>query len=153
MLRRYLHRSGYRYRVNYLSFGKPDIVFPKKKIAIFIHGCFWHQHGCRNSVIPKTNSAFWKEKLNKNVLRDKKVTKELKRKQWTYKIIWECDIEDKFQNTITALVDFLYKAGVKDTIKAIYELPVKKIEMKIRNIAGDEIIIDSEKLKHGSISF
>lgn len=111
-LRKILHKSGFRYRVNYPLFGKPDIVFPKKKISIFVHGCFWHQHGCKNSVIPKTNNYFWKEKLNKNVLRDKKVAKELKRKQWTCKIIWECEIEDKFQNTTAVLVDFLNKTSV-----------------------------------------
>ncbi|MBU1032032.1 very short patch repair endonuclease, partial [Patescibacteria group bacterium] len=104
ILRRYLHKSGFRYRVNYPLFGKPDLVFPKKKIAIFVHGCFWHQHGCKNSVIPKTNNAFWKEKLNKNVSRDKKVAKELKGKQWICKTIWECEIEDKLQNTTTMLV-------------------------------------------------
>ena len=103
-LRRILHKSGFRYRVNYPLFGKPDIVFPKKKIAIFVHGCFWHQHGCNNSVIPKTNAVFWKEKLHKNVLRDKKVTKELKRKKWTCKIIWECNIEKKSVKTIAKLI-------------------------------------------------
>lgn len=112
-LRKILHKSGFRYRVNYPLFGKPDIVFPKKKIAMFVHGCFWHQHECNNSVIPKTNSVFWKEKLHKNVLRDKKVAKELKRKQWTCKIIWECEIEDKFQTTTTMLVDFLNKTSVE----------------------------------------
>lgn len=94
ILRRFLHRSGYRYRVNYTLFGKPDIVFPKKKIAIFVHGCFWHKHGCKNSVTPKTNTKFWKEKLGQNISRDGKVRQILLKGGWKVLIVWECEIEN-----------------------------------------------------------
>lgn len=108
-LRKYLHKSGFRYRIHYLAFGKPDIVFPKSKIAIFIHGCFWHRHGCKNSVIPKTNTSFWKQKLDENILRDKEVSTKLKANKWITKIIWECELENDFNNTVERLADFLNK--------------------------------------------
>lgn len=108
-LRRYLRKSGFRYRINYPAFGKPDIVLPKRRIAIFIHGCFWHRHGCRNSVIPKTNTSFWKQKLDKNILRDKEVSARLKTDKWITKIIWECELENNFNNTVRRLTDFLNK--------------------------------------------
>lgn len=107
-LRIQLHKSGFRYRIHYPITGKPDIVFPKKRIAIFIHGCFWHQHGCNNSVIPKTNTNFWKEKLNKNILRDKEVVLKLKKERWISKIVWECEIEDKLKKTFDDLAGFLH---------------------------------------------
>lgn len=113
ILRRYLHRSGFRYRIRYTVYGKPDLVFPKNKIAIFIHGCFWHSHGCKNSVIPKTNTNFWNEKLNKNIQRDKQVKTELKKNKWIQRVIWECDLERDFQKAADRLADFLYKKGVK----------------------------------------
>ncbi len=93
-MRRFLHKSGYRYRVNFPLSGKPDIVFTKKKIAVFVHGCFWHWHGCKNSVIPKTNTEFWEKKLNQNVKRDKEVENLLAKAGWRQLIVWECDLED-----------------------------------------------------------
>lgn len=94
ILRRYLHRSGYHYRVNYPLFGKPDIVFPRQKVVIFVHGCFWHKHGCKNSVTPKTNTYFWRNKLNQNIKRDKAVKDKLKKEGWKVLIVWECEIEN-----------------------------------------------------------
>lgn len=93
-MRRFLHKSGYRYRVNFPLFGKPDLVFTKKKIAVFVHGCFWHRHGCKNSVMPKTNTEFWKKKLNQNVKRDKKVENLLVKEGWKQLVVWECQLED-----------------------------------------------------------
>lgn len=107
ILRSQLHRSGFRFRIHYPITGKPDIVFPSRKIAIFVHGCFWHQHGCKNSVYPKTKKKFWKDKLEKNILRDKEVRAELKKDEWIVKIVWECEIEEDIQkaiDTFTALL-------------------------------------------------
>lgn len=94
MLRSYLHKLGFRYRVNYSLFGRPDIVFPKKKIAVFVHGCFWHRHRCKNSVIPKTNTEFWKEKLKENIERDCEVRSKLIIDGWKVLVVWECKIEN-----------------------------------------------------------
>src|SRR5437868_14589153 len=74
MVRKFLTSKGLRYRLHSSKvFGKPDIIFPSKHIAVFIHGCFWHQHGCKNSTVPKSNTDFWVQKLRSNVVRDKKV--------------------------------------------------------------------------------
>jgi DNA mismatch endonuclease (patch repair protein) len=73
IVRSLLHTMGYRFRLHRTDLpGKPDIVLPKNKIAIFVHGCFWHRHtGCKNATMPKTNTDFWEKKLSKNVSRDR----------------------------------------------------------------------------------
>ena len=106
-VRKYLFNKGYRYRINYSLPGKPDIVFPKQKIAVFINGCFWHQHSCKNSVIPKTNVKFWKNKLELNKNRDKSIILELKNSNWKTIILWECEIENNFDNIINNLLNLL----------------------------------------------
>ena len=98
-LRKALHAMGFRYRLGGKGLpGKPDIVFPKKHIAIFVHGCFWHMHECKYFKWPATNSQFWREKLDGNVQRDKRVTVELQSKGWTVLTVWECELrETKYQ--------------------------------------------------------
>jgi len=78
--------------------GKPDIVLPKFNTVIFVHGCFWHQHNCsRGKRIPKTNTSYWKSKLENNVIRDKKNKRELKKLGWNVIQIWECQISNKIK--------------------------------------------------------
>lgn len=95
-VRSLLHGIGFRFRKNVKSLpGKPDIVLPKYKTVIFVHGCFWHQHsGCVKSHIPKSNIPFWTEKLNRNVSRDKQHIKILRRAGWRVILVWECQIKD-----------------------------------------------------------
>lgn len=93
IVRKFLFSKGYRYRINYKLPGKPDIVFPGRRIAIFIHGCFWHRHSCKNFVMPKTNTDFWQNKIEGNVTRDLLVVKKLKADGWKVRIIWECELE------------------------------------------------------------
>lgn len=90
------HAQGFRFRKNVKNLpGVPDIVLPKYKSIVFVHGCFWHQHkGCVKSHIPKSNVEFWTIKLGKNVVRDKKHNKELKQAGWRILTIWECEIKD-----------------------------------------------------------
>ena len=90
-----LHRAGFRFRLHVKDLpGKPDIVLPKYKTVIFVHGCFWHQHkGCSNATIPSTNQAFWQEKFKRNVERDKREQAELKKLGWKVIIIWECKVD------------------------------------------------------------
>lgn len=92
-----LHRLGFRFRKNVSSLiGKPDIVLPKYKTIIFVHGCFWHQHaGCRKSRRPTTNIEFWNEKLDRNMERDKQTEAKLKSSDWNILIVWDCEIRDK----------------------------------------------------------
>ena len=96
VLRRFLFSKGYRYRKNYNKLpGRPDIVFISKKIAIFVHGCFWHQHkDCEITNKPRSNTTFWKEKFSKNLERDKRNQKDLEDMGWDPKVIWECEILD-----------------------------------------------------------
>lgn len=93
-VRKYLFANGFRYRKNDKRYpGKPDIVLPKYKTIVFVHGCFWHQHpGCKAARIPDTNSEFWKEKFARNVVRDQKEQDELRRAGWHVIIIWECEL-------------------------------------------------------------
>ena len=96
VLRRFLFSKGYRYRKNYNKLpGRPDIVFISRKIAIFVHGCFWHQHkDCEITNKPRSNTTFWKEKFSKNLERDKRNQRDLKKMGWDPKVIWECEILD-----------------------------------------------------------
>ena len=96
-LRKFLYANRLRYRVNYKKLpGKPDIVFVSKKLAIFVHGCFWHQHkNCDITNKPRSNTKFWKEKFTKNKERDKLNQAKLKEIGWTPIVIWECEILDK----------------------------------------------------------
>ncbi len=95
-VRSMLHAKGFRFRKNVNNLpGVPDIVLPKYKTVVFVHGCFWHQHtNCVKSHIPKSNVEFWETKLGKNVVRDKKHTKDLTQAGWRVLTIWECEIKD-----------------------------------------------------------
>ena len=96
-VRKYLFSKGFRYRKNVSTLpGKPDIVLPKYKTCIFVHGCFWHKHeGCKYFVWPKSNEEFWKDKLEKNVTRDKNEQAELENMGWHILIVWECQLKKK----------------------------------------------------------
>ena len=107
LVRRFLHAQGFRYRLHTKNLpGKPDIVLPKYKTVIFVHGCFWHGHkDCKYFVVPKTNTDFWLNKINGNISNDVKVIKTLKKDLWKVIVVWECEIKkDKIQKTLTALV-------------------------------------------------
>ena len=95
MLRSVLHRMGFRFRVHYKGLpGRPDIVLPKYRTVIFVHGCFWHQHpGCIEATRPKTNENYWTAKLEGNVKRDRRNRRALRREGWRVFRFWECEIE------------------------------------------------------------
>jgi len=96
LVRSLLHSMGYRFRLHRKDLpGKPDIVLPKYKTAIFVHGCFWHRHvGCKGATTPKTRTEFWQKKFVGNVERDKKCQNELKELRWHILVIWECEIKN-----------------------------------------------------------
>lgn len=96
IVRKYLFSKGFRYRKNVESLpGKPDIVLPKYKAVIFINGCFWHGHTCKLGKRPQTNQIFWKNKIDANIIRDKKQIFELQSKGWKVILIWQCEIRNK----------------------------------------------------------
>jgi DNA mismatch endonuclease (patch repair protein) len=89
--RRFLHALGFRFRLHDRSLpGKPDIVLKKHRTAVFVHGCFWHQHGCARCAVPKTNQTYWIPKLQANVARHKTQTAKLRAAGWTVIVVWEC---------------------------------------------------------------
>lgn len=109
-LRRALHQRGIRYRLHVKDLpGKPDLVFPRHKAVLFVHGCFWHRHeGCRFATTPSSNVAFWKRKFDDNVKRDRRSVEALLASDWRVGLVWECFLRKPLGNTeieeITAFV-------------------------------------------------
>lgn len=110
LVRQALWHQGFRYRLHVKELpGKPDIVLPKYKTAIFINGCFWHGHeGCKDFVIPKSNTAFWLDKIGKNKARDARDEAALNMAGWKVFTIWECELRKSFiDQTIQAIIKSL----------------------------------------------
>ncbi len=107
-VRKLLHSMGYRFRLHKKDLpGSPDIVLPKYKTVIFVHGCFWHRHqNCKYASNPKTRREFWEKKFKENIERDKKTQEKLKNLGWKTKIVWECEIK-KQDKLIKKIEDFL----------------------------------------------
>lgn len=99
IVRQVAHGLGYRFRLHRCDLpGKPDIVFPRYRRVILVHGCFWHGHkGCAKAKRPVTNSAFWDRKLSRNVKRDCENVASLRRAGWRVLVIWECETKDREQ--------------------------------------------------------
>jgi len=95
-VRSWLHRNGYRFRVQKSDLpGKPDIVLKKYNLAIFVNGCYWHRHpGCKYTTTPATNTEFWQKKFNQNISRDKICIEKLEACGWNTLIIWECQVRN-----------------------------------------------------------
>lgn len=112
LVRKICFGLGFRYRLHGSNLpGKPDLVFTKHKKVIFVHGCFWHGHTCRSGQNrPSQNSLYWKQKLDKNILRDKKNQKSLKSSSWRYLIVWQCEMKIKDrERLIKKISSFLRK--------------------------------------------
>ena len=116
-VRKKLYAMGYRYRKNCAAvFGHPDVWIPKYNVAVFVHGCYWHRHsGCKYAYMPKSNEAFWKEKFNKNVERDRAVLCELKEREIRILVIWECTVKrmmksSDYENTMLNKIDCFFES-------------------------------------------
>lgn len=108
VLRSELHRRGLRFRLGGASLpGRPDLVFPKYRSVVFVHGCFWHRHkNCRVASTPKSNTEFWIAKFNRNVARDIEVSKKLEVLGWQVIVVWECDLSTyKRRSAISDVVE------------------------------------------------
>jgi DNA mismatch endonuclease, patch repair protein len=98
LVRKLLHRRGFRFRLNVKTLpGKPDLVFPKHNAVVFVHGCFWHGHGCRLFKWPSTRKEFWRNKIRGNVITDQKSNVALLADGWRIAVIWECAIRGKLK--------------------------------------------------------
>ena len=96
IVRRIAHRLGFRFRLHRKDLpGRPDMVFPRHRAVIMVHGCFWHRHpGCKHASAPKTRESFWKNKLEDNVARDRRNETALRDLGWRVLVIWECETKD-----------------------------------------------------------
>ena len=104
LLRKALFARGYRYRIHTKRLpGSPDITLPKWGAVIFIHGCFWHAHGCGNVRLPKSNRAFWKRKLTRNMNRDQAARRELLKQGWRVLTVWDCAFKGKIPHQVEVL--------------------------------------------------
>lgn len=110
-VRSYLYRRGFRFRKNVKELpGKPDIILPRYKVVVFIHGCFWHHHeGCPKSELPGTRKDFWKNKIQGNIDRDKKNIDLLLKSDWRVAVLWECGLKnsDFFSKAMDLLVNWI----------------------------------------------
>lgn len=107
LVRKFLFSSGFRYRLHVKKLpGRPDMVFPKRKKVLFVHGCYWHGHkNCKYFSVPKTRTSWWLQKINGNAARDKKNIRELKKCGWDSIVVWECQLKaGKKEKTLNALI-------------------------------------------------
>ena len=113
LVRKFLHANGYRYKLHDKKLpGKPDIVLPRRALGakyrtvIFVHGCFWHGHAnCKYFVVPKTNTQWWTDKINRNKANDEKAIKALKKDGWKVIVVWECKLKPaKVEKTLAGLL-------------------------------------------------
>ena len=149
LLRRSLWRLGFRYRVNDRGLpGSPDIVLPKYRTVIFVHGCFWHGHkDCKNYTVPKTNTDFWTAKIARNRQRDQDTWRQLEAKGWSVIIVWECELKkQRLQETVETTASAIRKNGEilrsaqEDRKKAREEYRKARREQKARESALREEI-------------
>jgi DNA mismatch endonuclease (patch repair protein) len=106
LIRRGLHALGLRYRLHDRKLpGRPDLVFARHRAVVFVHGCFWHSHGCSLSKPPETSKDFWQNKLAANIARDQKAIESLKSQSWRVLVIWECALRGAAKNNMTEVID------------------------------------------------
>lgn len=155
-LRYALWRQGFRYRINDKRLpGRPDIVLPKYRTAIFVHGCFWHGHnGCKNYTVPKTNTEFWVAKVARNQERDQEVWRKLEAKGWCVIIVWECQLKkailDETVNRVAAEIirnGEAYRAAQEERKRAREEY---KLERRARK--DKELVLLKEAAKQAPSS-
>ncbi|WP_312218746.1 very short patch repair endonuclease [Brevundimonas sp.] len=109
LVRRHLHAAGFRFRLHARALrGRPDLVLPRWKAAIFVHGCFWHRHpGCRYATTPATRPEFWREKFERNLQRDAAVRVALEDEGWRVATVWECALRRDPAQTLDALAAWI----------------------------------------------
>ena len=118
-LRKALHSLGFRFRLHGRKLpGKPDVILPKYRAVIFVHGCFWHRHpGCRVAHIPKSNTDFWQQKFDRNVARDLENIADLTAAKWRVFVVWECELKNpKSTQIVTESLAFRIKGDFEHPI-------------------------------------
>lgn len=117
-VRSLLHKLGFRFRLHRSDLpGKPDIILPKHRAVVFVHGCFWHRHqGCPHATTPSSHQEYWLPKFKRTVERDKKNQEELRKKGWNVIVVWECETKD-----IAKIAEYLLKFFERDRSFALFE--------------------------------
>ena len=109
LLRSALHERGLRYRLHDRKLpGSPDLVFPKYHAVVFVHGCYWHSHGCYHSTVPKTRREFWTKKFQDNNERDARKIEQLREKGWRVLVVWECALVGKTSSPAASVADEVF---------------------------------------------
>ena len=132
LVRKFLWSRGFRYRLNHSRLpGKPDIVLRRYRTCIFINGCFWHGHdGCRYFVMPKSNTDFWKAKIDRNKERDSETQRKLASMGWHCITIWECQLKPKVRDaTLDSLEYTMSHIFLKDHSIKSYEMPEEEVQI------------------------
>jgi len=107
IVRRHLHRLGYRYRLHRRDLpGSPDLVFPALKKVVFVHGCYWHGHECRWGKLPKSNATYWQDKIRTNRERDARNVADLRSMGWDVYTVWQCELREK-DTALDRIVEYL----------------------------------------------
>lgn len=131
ILRRAVHERGYRYRLHVRGLpGSPDLVFPRFRAAVFVHGCYWHAHGCYRSTVPKSRKAFWIEKFDANRRRDAKKVAAIRKDGWRVLTVWECALKGKTALPLPDVVDriaaWLHSDETTAEISGSVDAPVRR---------------------------
>jgi DNA mismatch endonuclease (patch repair protein) len=114
LVRSLLHRLGLRFRLHLKDYpGTPDIVLPKYKTALFVHGCFWHGHNCPKGKLPKSRPEFWGPKIARNIRRDAETEHALARDGWRVVVVWQCETKDR--DRLKARLTNLFRKPVRST--------------------------------------
>lgn len=118
-VRRYLHARGFRYKLHARGLpGSPDLVLPKYRVVVFVHGCFWHRHSnCRYTTNPQTNIERWTKKFESNVLRDKRTLDSIARLGWTAIIVWECEVRQNADSRLATLAEEIGRAATAPPVR------------------------------------
>ena len=118
ILRGGLHRLGFRYQLHRIDLpGKPDLVFPKYRSVVFVHGCFWHRHiKCKDASMPSVNQGFWIDKFGATIRRDSRVLRDLHDLEWKTMVVWECQLEKDTIATISRVTNWLSQANTAQDI-------------------------------------
>lgn len=119
VVRKAIHAQGLRYRLHATELpGKPDLVFPRYRAVVFVNGCFWHQHDCHLFKWPATREEFWKEKIGRNVVNDRRAVEQLRAQCWRVATIWECALKGRTRLDETKAMQRL-AAWIKSSVETI----------------------------------
>ena len=126
MIRRGLHARGFRFRLHDRKLpGRPDLIFPKYHAALFVHGCFWHGHGCHLFKWPRTREDFWRQKIGANVARDAANAEALHRAGWRVGVVWECALKGRqrqpLSDVLSAIADWLISQNGDLSLRGLTE--------------------------------